>query len=249
MSIDRQSGYGDIHASSYDLLFGDRDDTERVAEVLHALADGGEALEFGVGTGRFAIPLARLGTRVHAVDNSTAMLDILRDKLGDEPVVPILGDFRDVRVDAPVSLVFCAFSTLFLMEDQAMQVDVMRNAAAHLEVGGRVLIETFVHDRTRFTNNQETVAVEVGVDSAIMRLTMLAPNEQVLRIQKFGMGVEGITVLPNRLRFVYPAELDLMARLAGLEREIRWRDWEQHEFTATSDNLIAVYRKVGDGPY
>ena len=249
MSIDRQSGYGDIHASSYDRLFGDRDDTERVAEVLHALADGGEALEFGVGTGRLAIPLARRGTRVHAVDNSEAMLRILADKLDGEPVVPIRGDFRTVRVEAPVSLVFCAFSTLFLMEDQAMQVDCLRNAAANLEVGGRVLIECFVHDRTRFVNNQETVAVEVGVDSAVMRLTMLSPNSQVLRIQKFGMGLAGITVLPNRLRFAYPAELDLMARLAGLEPEVRWRDWEQHAFSESSDNLIVVYRKVADGPF
>ncbi len=248
MSIDRQSGYGDIHASSYDRLFGERDDTEQVADVLHALADGGEALEFGVGTGRLAIPLARRGTRVHGVDNSEAMLDILRGKLQDEPVVALRGDFREVRLETPVSLVFCAFSTLFLMEDQAQQVDCLKNAAANLDIGGRVLIETFVHDRTRFTNNQETVAIEVGVDSAIMRLTVLSPNEQLLRIQKFGMGVDGITVLPNRLRFIYPAELDLMARLAGLELEVRWRDWEQHRFTPTSDNLIAVYRKVADGP-
>ena len=73
-------------------------------------------------------------------------------------------------------------------------------------------------------------------------------NDQVLRIQKFGMGVEGISVLPNRLRFAYPAELDLMARLAGFVPEIRWRDWERREFTAHSDDLIAVYRKAGDGP-
>lgn len=249
MSIDDQSGYGDVHASSYDRLFGERDDTERVAEVLHALADGGEALEFGVGTGRLAIPLARLGTRVHAVDNSEAMLDILRAKLVDEPVVPIRGDFREVRVGHPVSLVFCAFSTLFLMENQEQQIACLRNAAANLDRGGRLLIETFVHDRTRFTNNQETVAVEVGTDGAVMRLTMLSPNDQVLRIQKFGMGVEGITVLPNRLRFTYPSELDLIARLAGFDVEVRWRDWERHRFTATSDNLVAVYRKVADGPF
>ena len=249
-------GFGDLHAPSYDALFAGRDDPETVGRLLHALADGGEALEFGIGTGRLAIPLARLGTRVHGVDNSREMLRILEGKLGagdcDVPegaIVPIRGDFREVRLEAPVSLVFCAFGTLYLMPDQEAQLAVLRNAAANLEVGGRLLVEGFVHDRSRFVNEQEVVAVDVGLETATVRLTLLAPNDQTLTIQKLAVGPRGTSLLPNRLRFVYPAELDLMARLAGLEREARWSGWDRAPFGPKSTNMVVVYRKRAGGPW
>ena len=247
MSIDRQSGYGDIHASSYDLLFGDRDDTERVAEVLHALADGGEALEFGVGTGRLAIPLARRGTRVHAVDNSEAMHRILAAKLDGEPVVPIRGDFAGVSLEAPVALVYCTFSTLFLLGDQDAQVACLENAARQLVPGGKLLIEAFVHDRTRFQNNQEVRALDVDDERAVFRVATLRPNDQVVRVQRIGLTAEETELMPNRLRFVYPAELNLMARLAGLRPVSRWSDWYGRPFTAYSDYLVATFEKPAGG--
>ena len=236
--------YGDIHAPSYDALFDGREDVELVARTLHELvADGTDALELGVGTGRLAIPLSARGVRVHGVDHSEPMLERLRAKVGPERVVPVRGDFRTVRVEAPVSLVFCAFSSLFMLPDQDAQVRTVANAAAHLGPGGRLLVECFVHDRTRFVNDQEIVALDVADDSATFRMTVLAPNDQVLRIQKVGLAGGEVRFLPNRLRFVYPSELDLMARLAGLEPEFRWSDWERRAFTARSANLVAVYRK------
>ncbi len=235
--------YGDLHAPSYDALFQEREDVERIADVLHELAGEGDVLELGVGTGRLAIPLSARGNRVHGVDHSEPMLERLRAKVGPERVVPVQGDFRTVRIHAPVSLAFCAFSSLFMLADQDAQVATLANAASHLSSGGRLLVECFVHDRTRFVNGAEIVPLNLEPDSASFRMTVLSPNDQVLRIQKVGLADGRFELLPNRLRFVYPSELDLMARLAGLERESRWSDWERRAFTTDSSYLVAVYRK------
>lgn len=246
---DLARGYGDVHAPTYDELFGGRDDVEHVARLLHDLAAGGEALEFGIGTGRFALPLAAMGTPVHGIDNSEAMLERLRAKPGAERVRTVRGSFVDTRVEAPISLVYCTFSTLFLLPDQETQLACLGNAAAHLEEGGRLLIEMFVHDRTRFRDNQETIALELDDGSATVRLSRLEPNTQVIRVQKVFLEGGGMRILPNRLRFVYPSELDLMARLVGLVPESRWSDWARSPFTATSDNLVAVYVKGANRPH
>ena len=244
-----ESGYGDVHAPGYDARFGARDDVDAVAELLHQLADGGEAIEFGVGTGRFALPLAARGTRVWGVDNSEAMLERLETKRAGEPVELVRGNFVDVRVEAPVKLVYCVFSTLFLLPDQATQLACLENAAAHLPPGGRLVIEMFVHDRTRFRDNQEVIALAVDDGSATFRLSTLEPNTQLIHIQKVGLTTAGVELLPNRLRFVYPSELDLMARLAGFELEAHWSGFSRAPFTATSGDLVAVYQKRAEGSF
>jgi len=235
--------YGDLHAPNYDALFDDIDDNERGGALLNELASGGEALEFGIGTGRLAIPLATLGTRVHGVDISEPMLAKLREKTGDLPITPIRGDFVEFSLGKPVALVFSVFSTLFMLGEQRKQVDCIRNAAAHLEPGGHLLLDMFVHDRTRFVNNQETVTIDVAVESADFRLARLEPNSQILNTQRVRISEGQTRLIPNRLRFIYPSELDLMAELAGLTLKARWSDWARSPFTATSDNLIAVYEK------
>ena len=253
LGIIGDNAYGDVHAQGYDALFGDRDDVRAVADVLHGLAgDGAPALEFGVGTGRLAIPLARLGHRVHWVDNSRAMLERLEEKVaevGDADVVGVLGDFSHARVFEPVSLVYCAFSTLFLPGTQALQLATLANAAAHLELGGRMLVEFFVHDRTRFTDCQQTSVERIDEGGARLHVARLAPNAQTIHMQKIELGADGTRFVPNRLRFIYPAELDLMARLAGFEVSARWSNWARAPFEDRSENLIAVLTKVADGPY
>ena len=236
--------YGDLHASNYDALFGGIDDNARGGALLHELAGEGDALEFGIGTGRLAIPLAELGTHVHGVDISEPMLQRLREKIADHPITPIRGDFVEFTLGQPVSLVYSVFSTIFMLGEQRRQVNCLKNAAAHLEPGGRVLLDMFVHDRTRFVNNQETVTIDVEVESADFRLARLEPNLQVLNTQRVRISEGETRMIPNRLRFIYPSELDLMAELAGLAPKAKWSDWSRSPFTATSDNLIAVYEKV-----
>jgi SAM-dependent methyltransferase len=241
------NAYGDRYAAVYDELFANRDDVCRVSTVLHDLAGDGDVVEFGVGTGRLAIPLAQRGHRVYGVDNSQAMLDVLKAKPGSERVTPILGDFATVTVGRPVSLVFAAFSTIYLPGTQDAQVQTFQNAAAHLAPGGKFLVEAFVHDRTRFVNNQEIVATRVGDSLATLQIGVLDPAAQIIITQRMTFTKEGTTFLPNRLRFIYPAEMDLMARLAGLALVERWSDWERRPFLAASENQIAVYAKVSDG--
>lgn len=236
---------GNLHAKNYDALFDDIDDNQRGGALLHELAAGGDALEFGVGTGRLAIPLSELGTHVYGVDISQNMLDLLHDKVSAERVTPLLANFVDARIDKPVSLVYCVFSTLFMLKDQEEQVQTFINAARHLPPGGRLLTDMFVHDRTRFTNNQETVTLAVDVETADFRVALLEPNNQLVRTQRVMMKAGKVEMIPNRLRFIYPAELDLMARIAGLEPEAKWSDWARSPFTATSTNLTAVFRKPG----
>jgi len=235
--------YGNLHALHYDKLFGEIDDSDSGGALLHKLADGGNALEFGVGTGRLAIPLSTHGTHVYGVDISKPMLDQLEAKTDAKSVTPIQSNFIDVKINEPVSLVYCVFSTLFMLEDQEAQIKCIKNAASHLPENGRLVIDMFVHDRTRFTNNQESVALSIDVDSADFRLATVDPNGQILRSQRVLLQGEQVKMIPNRLRFIYPSELDLMARLAGLKPEFKWSDWHQSPFASTSSNLVAVYKK------
>jgi SAM-dependent methyltransferase len=239
--------YGDLYAADYDSLFGDRDDLDLVCALLNELAGDGDVIEFGVGTGRLAIPLAARGRRVYGVDNSPKMLSALAAKPGAERVVPVLGDFVDIKVEAKASLVFSAFSSIYLVGTQDAQVNTVRNAAAHLPVGGKFLIETFVHDRTRLTNDQEVVITRLEERAVGLRLGIYDPATQMIRTQKVSLDADGrVSFLPNRLRVIPPAELDLMARLAGMRLQSRWSDWERHPFDASSTNQIAVYEKVAD---
>jgi len=242
------NSYGDLYAAVYDDLFSRRDDVDLVASVLHELAGDGDVIEFGVGTGRLAIPLSRRGHRVYGVDNSSAMLEQLRLKPDSAGVVPVLGDFATVRINEPVSLVFSAFSTIYLPATQEAQVDMFRNAAAHLRPGGRLLVEAFVHDRRRFPNNQEIVAANLGREQATLKIGVLEPASQIIHTQHISFSPGGMTFLPNRLRFIHPSEMDLMGRLAGLRLETRWSDWHRAPFDNSSSNQIAVYTKVADGP-
>jgi SAM-dependent methyltransferase len=238
------NAYGDMYADVYDDMFEDRGDTNVATALLHELAGTGDVIEFGVGTGRLAIPLAARGHRVYGVDNSKKMLDRLVAKPGAAGVTPVLGDFTEVRIEASVSLVFIAFHSIFLLGTQDAQVRAVVNAAAHLPIGGRFLAETFVHDRRKLVDDQEVVVTRMEEGSATIRLGIFDPATQTIRTQKLTIGGDGVSFLPNRLRIIHPSELDLMARLAGMRLEFRWSDWERRSFGAESNNHIAVYQKV-----
>jgi SAM-dependent methyltransferase len=236
--------YGDAYADVYDAMFEDREDTSVVAGLLHDLAGAGDVIEFGVGTGRLAIPLAARGHRVYGVDNSKKMLDRLVAKPGAGGVTPVLADFVDAKIDARASLVFCVFHTIYLLGTQDAQVRTFVNAAAHLPVGGRFVVEAFVHDRRKLADDQEVVVTHIQERSATIRLGIFDPATQTIRTQKVTIDSDGVSFLPNRLRVIHPPELDLMARLAGMRLESRWSDWERRPFDAHSNNHIAVYQKV-----
>ena len=203
-------------------------------------SDGGNALELAVGTGRVALPLAARGVRVHGIDLSEAMLARLRAKPGADEVTTTTGDMTSTRVPGRFELVYLVFNTVSNVTTQAGQVAVFENAAAHLVPGGRFVVELLVPQLQRiphgerfhvFTRTEE----RVGIDEYDVATQQMWSHHYRLDGQE-----------PARLsvpfRYAWPAELDLMARIAGMDLEHRWADWHGSPYTSTSDSHVSVWR-------
>lgn len=236
--------YGNTWAEVYDDLFQNRDDLDLVSETLSKLAGTGPALEFGIGTGRTAIPLAKLGIKVHGIDTSQAMIDKMLAKPGGDEIPITLGSFTDVRVEGSFSLVFIVFSTLFQLSSQEEQVRCFANAAHHLEDKGVFVVEAFVHDRTRWNRGQDVTVTKIDDNFVDLHVAMHDPVRQLIFTQHLDITPSGIQFRPTRLRYAWPSELDLMARLAGLRLRERWSGWNREPFTADSGSHVSVYEKI-----
>lgn len=236
--------YGDDHFGVYDALFGQRDDVDSVGSLLAEVAGGGRVLEFGVGTGRLAIPLAARGVEVHGVDNSERMLAVLRSKPAAAAIKTYLGDVTTIRIPESFQLVFIAFSTIYLMGSQQAQVECFRNAARHLPAGGRFLLEVFVHDRRQWPTAEQFSTTGIEADQVTARAAIHDPLEQIIRLQHLTIKPDGTSFRPNRLRYIWPSELDLMGQLAGMRRVNRWADWKKTPFSADSSSMVSVYEKL-----
>lgn len=237
--------YGDRWADVYDEylagLFGEPRDA--TVAVLVELARGGPVLELAVGTGRLAIPLAARGLEVHGIDASEAMVAKLRAKPGGDAISVTIGDFADVAVDGSFPLVFVAFNTFYALTTQDDQVRCFENVAAHLTDDGVFALEGFVPDVARFDRGQRAHVVEVTPTRVVLDLTRHDPVTQSLASQHVVIASDGIRLLPIALRYAWPSELDLMARLAGLRLRQRWGGWNREPFTAESIRHVSVYEK------
>jgi SAM-dependent methyltransferase len=210
---------------------------DRLAE----LAAGGRALEFAIGTGRVAVPLAEHGVLVTGIELSRAMIAQLRTKV-DEATVPVVeGDMATARAAGEYSLVYLVFNTISNLLSQAEQIACFRNAAAHLGVGGRFVIELGVPDLRRLPPGQQATIFHsepgyIGLD------TYDVLHQRVVSHHfRFGAGREA-ELFRSPHRYIWPAELDLMAQLAGFELESRHEDWAGTAFTAESRSHVSVYR-------
>ena len=205
---------------------------EPVVDFLLPLAAGG-ALELAVGTGRIAVPLAERGVRVSGIDLSPDMVAKLRAKTDEIPVA--IGDYATTRVDGTFSLAYIVFNSIVNNTTQDGQVATFANAAAHLGPGGCFVVEVGVPDMRPLGvfNLSDT---HVGVDEYDAATQRSASHHFTLRD-----GVWERRSIP--FRSVYPAELDLMALLAGMELQERWADWDRSPFTAESTKHVSVWRK------
>lgn len=237
------STYGDRIAEVYDQIYPEVEPA--ALELLSDLAGGGPALELGVGTGRIAISLSRRGLKVAGVDASAAMLAKLRAKPGGEAIQTHQADFTDFSLGKKFKLVYIPFNTIFAPLTQDAQIALFRCAAAHLAPCGRFLAEAFVPDLTRFSHGQRLVLVEAGDDRVRIDATQLDAVNQTLTVQHLFLSEGGVRLYPVKLRFAYPPELDLMARLAGLALEHRWAGWDKSKFTAESGKHISIYQQAG----
>jgi SAM-dependent methyltransferase len=209
---------------------------EPVVEFLEPLARGG-ALELAIGTGRIAVPLAARGIRVEGIDLSPDMVAELRKKTEEIPVT--IGDMTTTRVEGTFSVVYVVFNSIFNLRTQERQVACFANAAAHLEPGGAFVVEIMVPELQRLPLGDKFLLFDaapehVGFDEYDLVTQGLTSHHY--------NPVEGdYSTFPGR--YIWPSELDLMARLAGLELRERWADWDRSTFTAESTKHVSVWEK------
>lgn len=236
--------YGDKIAQVYDQHIADLgvDDPATVATLAEYASDG-PVLELGIGTGRVAIPLSQRGIEVHGIDVSEAMLTRLKEKLGGDKISTTLGDFADVPVEGRYSMIYCVFHTFFGLTTQQEQIACFRNVAERLTPGGSFVIEAFVPDVKRFDHGQDLTIREITAD----RVELNASVHDSVAQRVYGHAVyiteAGIKMYPVDVRYAWPTELDLMARLAGLELRERWGGWRREPFTVASTAHVSLYQK------
>jgi len=235
--------YGDRIAPVYDDIYGELPHTAATVDFVHSLAGDGRVLELGIGTGRIAIPLAQRGVDVHGIDASAAMVERLRAKPGGAEIPVVIGDFADVAAEGRFRVVFVAFNTFFNLLSQDAQVLCFANVAHRLEPGGCFVVSAFVPDVSRFVRDQAFTVADAGGTSVRLDASVYDPQRQLVSSTHIHIDEGGVRLFPVRLRFAYPPELDLMARLAGLELEARYGSFERERFTATSVVHVSVYRK------
>jgi SAM-dependent methyltransferase len=244
---DADGYFGEDVAARYD----DPDDTMfdpavigPAVDFLADLAGDGRALELGIGTGRIALPLAARGVEVHGIDLSNAMVSRLRAKPGGEAIAVTIGDFSATRVEGTFRLVYVVYNTIMNLTTQAGQVACFRNAAAHLEPGGSFVVEVGVPDLQRLPPGERYVVFDAseghwGVDEYDVL-------NQGLISHHFVRGVDGsFEQSSGPFRYAWPAELDLMAELAGMRLRERWAGWGREPFTADSRQHVSVWETPG----
>jgi SAM-dependent methyltransferase len=215
---------------------------EATVDFLAGLAGDGPALELGIGTGRIALPLAARGIPVAGVDLSEEMVARLRAKPGGGRIEVAVGDFATTKVEGSFTLAYLVFNTIGNLTTQVAQVACFRNAAAHLVPGGRFVIELGVPDLRRLPPGERFVLFDksenhVGIDEYDVAIQRLVSHHYSRRED----GTFEYESLP--FRYAWPAELDLMAQLAGMELRERWSDWARAPFENESSTHISVWQK------
>ncbi len=232
--------FGEEDAREYrDILRGDE---EAAVAFLAQLAGPGPALELAIGAGRIALPLAARGIRVDGVDLSQAMVDQLRSKPGGGRLAVTVGDFADVPVAGAYRLIYVVWNTFFNLLTQDDQVRCFENVAAHLTGDGVFVIETLVPAFLYRLRNQQYVDAEaIEVDEVKLDLLRHDAAAQMLEESHVSLSREGVRLSPIVQRYAWPAEIDLMARIAGLRLKDRWGGWGREPFTSDSSFHVSVY--------
>jgi SAM-dependent methyltransferase len=237
----RPETYGDRIADVYDAMMAGLPEPADCVDRLAELAGAGRALELGIGTGRVALPLAARGVQVHGLDASAAMVERLRAKPGGDAIPVTFGDFAGVPVEGRYRLVYVVFNTFFALLTQDDQLRCFAAVADRLAPGGAFLLSGFVPDPTLYSGGQSVRTTEVGLDRARLDLARHDPVAQRVDFQHVVLTEAGVRLYPGTLRYAWPSELDLMARLAGLRLRERWGGWRREPFGADSGLHVSVY--------
>jgi len=239
--------FGELNAERYDAKYEDAmaSETRDSVETLAELARGGKVLELAIGTGRVALPLAARGLTVHGIEASEAMVAKLREKPGGSAIPVKIGDMAETRLNDRFDLIYLVFNTIFNLTTQEAQVRCFQNAARHLKADGVFVIETVVPDFSQYVDGQRTKASWATMDAARFEIAIHDRVAQTVAFQRIVISEGGVQMTPHFMRYAWPAELDLMAQLAGLERRERWAWWDRSPFTVESKSHVTVYGRAG----
>jgi hypothetical protein len=234
--------FGEDVARRYDAREGNRPVAAAV-EFLAGLAGSGPALEMGIGTGRVALPLSQRGVAVHGIDLSRAMVARLREKPGGTAIPVTIGDFATTRVPGEFSLVYLVYNTITNLTSQDAQVACFANAAAHLAAGGHFVIENYIPFLRRLPPGEtihpfDVTPTHLGFEEYDFATQMAISHHYWIEDGRVEASAEPY-------RYVWPSELDLMARLAGMRLVERWADWNRTPFTGESTSHVSVWRRAG----
>jgi len=214
---------------------------EPVVSFLAELAGAGAALELGLGTGRIALPLSKRGTRVHGIELSPDMVAEFKRRPGADAITVTIGDFATTHVDGSFKLAYLVRNTITNLTSQDQQVECFMNVARHLEPAGCFVIEVFVPELRRLPPGEtlrpfEVTPTHLGFDE-------YDPATQMLVSHHYWVSDGRVETFEVPFRYVWPSELDLMARLAGLKLRERWGDWNRGAFTKDSRSHVSVWER------
>jgi SAM-dependent methyltransferase len=231
-------------AARYDDSCGEMNDPfilGLTVDFLAEIAGGGRALEFASGTGRVALPLSERGVEVHGIELSRAMVDQMRAKPGAERIEVAIGDMATTRVEGTFTLVYLVYNTITNLLTQDEQVECFRNAATHLEPSGRFVVEVLVPELQRLPKGESFLPFDVGPGH--LGIDEYDTVDQRLTSHHYWIADGRAETCVSPHRYAWPAEYDLMARLAGLTLSERWSTWQRDPFTSDSTSHISVWKQ------
>ena len=237
--------FGEAVAATYDETPTEMFDpgvVEPTVDFLAGLAGDGRALELGIGTGRIALPLAGRGVEVHGIELSLAMVERLKAKPGGDAIDVTIGDFATAKAPGTYRLAYLVYNTIENLTSQDRQVACFRNVAEHLDPDGLFVIEVAVPDLQRLPPGERFVVFDAspthwGIDEYDVASQGLVSHHFEIRDGEIGLS-------STPFRYVWPAELDLMARLAGMRLRERWAGWKHEPFTSDSRTHVSVWQKA-----
>jgi SAM-dependent methyltransferase len=238
--------YGSHIAAVYDhRAFGAPPETE-TTEAVSFLSDlltgtGGRLLELGSGTGRLLVPLAERGFSVRGVELSPEMVVQMREKPGATDIPVAVADMASFELDERFDAVLLAYNTLFNLTSQERQVQCIETAASHLVEGGKLIVEAYAPYPMTKLPAKNVLTYSLKVDEVVLMPTLHNQVDQTIEVNVLILREDGVRLFPSRVRYAWPPEIDLMARLAGLALSERWADWTRQPFGPNSDSHVSVY--------
>lgn len=236
------AAYGEYLAADYDALYSTVPDTDLTVDCLAELAGAGAVLEMGIGTGRLALPLRSRGVEVHGIEASPAMVAELRKLPGGEEIPVAVGSFADTEVsNRGFSVVVLALHTIFGLPTQDEKIRCFANAERHLDEGGVFVVEATILDMAAFRRGQAVIPRFTSAERVELQVLRYDAATQGVETTNVHLSNDGVRLNGFHNAYASPQELDLMARLGGLQLRERWSSWTREPFVATSTRHISVY--------